>query len=187
MGIAGHVRQPALAMGALGLLSGLFSAGIGFDLELRWLKPIAAIFFLDAGPLPIGLAFGMAIALALWPATRNAWVLPVLPLTTLYAWSAAIQVAIRLQRNEDDTPHLVAASLAAGAVGAGLTHLGCAIFARELRRPVRLAATCAVGSIAGLLLFAGQRKLVDERLLFLVWQPAVAFCIGLGMGQTRRA
>jgi hypothetical protein len=190
MGIADRVRQrPALAMGALGLFSGLFSSGIGFDLEVRWLKPIAEVFFLDAGPLPIGLAFGIAVALSLRLATGSAWALPVLPVITLYAWSAAIQVAIRLQRNEDDTPHLIAASLAAGAVGAGLTHLGCAIFAPELRRRVRLAATCAVGAVAGLLLFAGQRKLVDERLLFLVWQPAVAFCIGLGFGrdQARRA
>jgi hypothetical protein len=31
----------------------------------------------------------------------------------------------------------------------------------------------------------GQRKWVDDRLLFIVWQPAVAFCIGLGLGRRR--
>jgi hypothetical protein len=42
-----------------------------------------------------------------------------------------------------------------------------------------------VGAVAGLLLFMGQRKWVDDRLLFAVWQPAVAFCIGVGLGGWR--
>ncbi|MBO0763427.1 MAG: hypothetical protein J2P50_02375 [Hyphomicrobiaceae bacterium] len=189
MGIADYVRQrPALAMGGLGLVSGALSAGVGFDLEFAWTRPIAAIFFLDSGPFLIGLFFGIVIAAGLWLSTGNGWALPVLPVTTMYAWSAAIQAAIRLQRNEDDSPHLLGASLAAGAIGAGITHLGCAIFGSELRRTPRIAATCAVGALAGLLLFAGQRKVVDERLLFQIWQPAVAFSIGLGLrrGQTLR-
>jgi hypothetical protein len=41
--------------------------------------------------------------------------------------------------------------------------------------------TCAVGALAGLLFFAGERKLLDERILYVVWQPAVAFCIGWGL------
>jgi hypothetical protein len=41
--------------------------------------------------------------------------------------------------------------------------------------------TCAVGAVAGLLFFTGERKMLDERLLYLVWQPLVAFCIGLGL------
>jgi hypothetical protein len=113
--------------------------------------------------------------------TGNVWTVPVLLVTTMYAWSAAIQVAIRLQRNAGDDPHLIAASLGAGAVGAGLTHLGCAIFSAELRRPMRILVTCAVGALAGMLFYLGERKLIDERLLFVVWQPAVAFCIGLGL------
>ena len=75
----------------------------------------------------------------------------------------------------------MAASLCAGAVGAGLTQLGCGLFSSGLRRPWRLALTCAVGAAAGILFFMGERKYVDERLLYLVWQPAVAFCIGLGL------
>lgn len=178
-------RRPQLAMPALGLVSGLLSAAVGLNVEVEWLKPIGAVFLLDAGPMPIGLFFGAVVAVGVWLSTASWWALPVLPVTTLYAWSAAIQVAIRLQRTADDDPHLVAASLASGAVGAAITHLGCALFAPELRRPVRIAATCAVGALAGMLLFLGQRQIVDERLLFVVWQPAVAFCIGLGLSRPR--
>ena len=175
--------RPEITMAAFGLASGVLSAIVGMDLELAWLRPLAAVFFLDAGPVPVGFFFGAAIALSLWMATGNVWALPVLPVVVMYAWSAAIQVAIRLQRNTDDDPHLIAASLAAGAVGAGLTHLGAALFAPELRRPARVALTCLVGALAGLLLFAGQRKWVDARLLFAIWQPAVAFCVGLGLAR----
>jgi hypothetical protein len=99
----------------------------------------------------------------------------------MYAWSAAIHTAIRLQRNAGDDPHLILASLCAGAVGAGLTHLGCTFFASGLRQPWRIALSCVIGAAAGLLFFLGERKLVDERLLYLVWQPAVAYFIGLGL------
>jgi hypothetical protein len=104
-------------------------------------------------------------------------------IVTMYASSAAIHTPIRLQRTRDDDPHLIAASLLAGALGAGLTHLGCALFERELRRPARIGLTCAVGAIAGMLLYLGQRKYIDERWLFVVWQPAVAYCIGLGLAR----
>jgi hypothetical protein len=60
-------------------------------------------------------------------------------------------------------------------------------FAPELRRPRRLALTCAVGSAAGLLFYLGDRNIIDARLLFVVWQPAVAFCIGLGLGAETRS
>jgi hypothetical protein len=189
MKTAGRRREPpAVTLAGLGLVSGILSATIGLDIELAWLRPVGMAFFLDAGPVPIGFFFGLAVALGLWMSTGRWWTLPVLPVTTMYAWSAAIQVAIRLQRTADDDPHLIAASLAAGAVGAGITHLGCAIFAPELRRPLRIAATCAVGALAGMLFFMGQRKMLDDRLLFLIWQPAVALCIGLGLGwgQTQR-
>jgi hypothetical protein len=170
-------------MAALGLISGLLSGTVGYSVELEWLRPVGLVFLLDAGPVPIGAFFGLAIALGVGMGTRNPWALPVLPVVVMYAWSAAIQIAIRLQRSADDDPHLIAASLAAGAVGAGLTHLGTAIFAPELRRLRWIALTCLAGALAGLLLFAGQRKWVDERLLFMIWQPLVAFCIGLGLGR----
>jgi hypothetical protein len=183
MSVSDWRQRPGPAMAALGLVSGLLSATIGFDVEFEWLRPVGMVFLLDAGPVPIGAFFGIAVALGVWMGTRNPWALPVLPVVVMYAWSAAIQVAIRLQRNTDDDPHLIAASLAAGAVGAGLTHLGCSIFAPQMRRPRWIALTIAVGAVAGLLFFMGQRKWVDERLLFAIWQPAVALCIGLGLGR----
>ena len=36
-----------------------------------------------------------------------------------------------------------------------------------------------------MLLYLGQRKFIDERLLYLVWQPAVAFCIGMGLADRK--
>jgi hypothetical protein len=184
--IGGWRERPDITMAGLGLISGILSATFGQDLEIGLLKPVAPLFFLDVGPMPIGFFFGAAVAFGIWWWTRNPWSVPVLLITTMYAWSAAIQVAIRLQRNADDDPHLIAASLGAGAVGAGLTHLGCALFSRDLRRPMRIAVTCGVGALAGMLFYLGQRKLIDERLLYLVWQPAVAFCIGMGLAARHR-
>jgi hypothetical protein len=138
--------------------------------------------------MPIGFFFGAAVACGIWMWTGSLWSVPVLLVTTMYAWSAAIQVAIRLQRNAGDDPHLIAASLGAGAVGAGLTHLGCALFAPGLRRPARVTVTCIVGALAGMLFYLGERMYVDGRLLYLLWQPAVAFCIGMGLaGRDRDA
>jgi hypothetical protein len=182
-----RIGTPWLSMGGLGLLSGILSATVGYDLELAWLKPIAPIFFLDVGPMPIGFFFGSAVALGLWLWSGTIWSLPVVLVTTLYAWSAAIQIAIRLQRNAGDDPHLIAASLAAGFVGAALTHVGCALFARELLRPARIGLTAIIGALAGLLFYAGERQIVDGRLLFVIWQPLVAACIGAGLQRNSRA
>lgn len=176
-----------LWMGALGLVSGILSATIGYDLQLDWLRPIAPVFFMDVGPMPIGLFFGAAVAVGLWVWSGTLWAVPVVMVTTMYAWSAAIQLAIRIQRNVGDDLHLIAASLAAGLAGAALTHLGCALFARELRHPVRVGTTAVVGALAGLLFYAGERKHVDSRLLFVVWQPLVAACIGAGLARNDRS
>ena len=124
-------ESPGITMAGLGLLSGVVSAiwGMSGESNLDWLQPVAALFVLAPELLPIGLYFGAAIAAGVWMHTRNWWCVPVLLITTVYAWSAAIQVAIRTQRHTGDDPHLIGASLAAGAVGAGLTHLGCTPFA----------------------------------------------------------
>jgi len=120
-------------------------------------------------------------------AMRKTWAAILVPVTTMYAWSAAVHTAIRLQRNSGEDAHLLAASLCAGAVGAGLTHLGCSLFASDLRRPWRICVTCTVGAAAGMLFFLGERKMVDERLLYVIWQPAVAFCIGLWLPREHTA
>lgn len=174
--------RPDLFLGSLGLISGLVSAVWGMEVSgLEWLQPVATPFGLAPEVLPIGVYFGLAIALGVWNHTGRLIAIPIVLVTTMYAWSAAIQVAIRLQRNAGDDPHLIAASLGAGAVGAGLTHIGCAIMAPALRRPARIAMTCVVGAAAGMLFYLGERKFVDERLLYLLWQPAVAFVIGMAL------
>ena len=176
-------ERPEVAMAGFGLLSGIVSAGWATSgvSNLDWLQPLAALFGLPPELLPIGLYFGAAVAAGIWTRTGNWWCIPVLLITTTYAWSAAIQVAIRTQRHTGDDPHLITASLAAGAVGAGLTHVGCALFAPGLRRPMRIVVTCAVGAIAGMLFYLGERKLLAEWWLYVVWQPAVAFSIGMGL------
>jgi hypothetical protein len=182
--IAGRRQRSIATMTALGLISGAVSANPG------WAQPLATLLGTAPELIPValvGLCFGLAMGVGLWLSTGRLWAVPVVLVTAVVAWAAAIQVAIRLQRTADDDPHLIAASLVAGAVGAGITHFGCALFARELRRPAWVALTVLVGAAAGMLLYASQRKLVDEWLLYAVWQPAVAFAIGLGLarGQTR--
>jgi hypothetical protein len=172
--------RPAFVLGGLGLLSGLCSAAFGLDLELQWLKPVASVFFLEVGGVPVGLFFAVAMGLGMALLTGKPWAFPAVVVATMYAWSAAIRTAVWLQASGGDW-YLVAGSLAAGAVGAGITHVGCAVFAPGLRRPARIALTCAVGAAAGMLLYLGERSLISQKALYLVWQPAVAFCIGLGL------
>ena len=181
-------HRPASLLMGLGLISGTLSAAWGETFTLGGLQPLGMVFLLDPAALPIGFFYGAALGLGIALQMRNAWAAILVPVTTIYAWSAAVHTAIRLQRDSGDDAHLVAASLCAGAVGAGVTHLGCALFASDLRSPWRICVTGAVGAAAGLLFFMGERKMVDERLLYVVWQPAVAFCIGLWLprGPTHR-
>jgi hypothetical protein len=178
--------RPAGTLAALGLLSGFLSAGWGQTYDLEMLQPLAMVFLLAPGALPMGFFFGTAlgIGMALW--ARKPWIAIAVLITTMYAWSAAVHTAVRLQRNRGDDAHLIVASLCAGALGAGLSHLGCSLFAVELRRPWRIALTGTAGALLGMLFYMGERKIVDERLLYLVWQPAIAFCIGLGLPRQSR-
>jgi hypothetical protein len=179
--------RPAALLTGLGLISGSLSAAWGETFTLGALQPVGWVFLLDPAALPIGFFCGAALGLGMALAMRKTWAVILVPVTTMYAWSAAVHTAIRLQRNSGDDAHLVVASLCAGAVGAGLTHLGCALFASELRWPWRVCLTCTVGAAAGMLFFLGERKIVDEHLLYLIWQPAVAFCIGLWLPRAHSA
>lgn len=184
----GLVRdRPAMIFGGLGLLAGVASALSGYRLEIDWLQPIARLFALQSGLLPIGVFFALAMGLGLWLVARSLPYALLAFLVTIYAWSGALHIAIRLQRNADDTAHLVAASLAAGAFGAGLTHLGVSGGLPAVRGLRPLLATCAVGAVFGMLFFLGERHVVDPHALFLLWQPAVAFVIGLAAGRPRPA
>jgi hypothetical protein len=177
-----HARmRPPVVLAALGLVSGLLTAWLGFDLEPAWLKALGKLFLLDAGMVPAGVFYGVAIALGVWVATGQLLALPLSLLATIYAWSAAISTATGIVTTTSSDVRLVLGSLAAGAVGAGLTHLGAALLVGELRRPRRIATTIAVGAGVGLLYYASERSSLDIRLLFIVWQPAVAYCIGAGL------
>jgi hypothetical protein len=173
--------RPAETIAALGLLSGVLSAGLGQTYDLEALQPLAIVFLLAPGAMPIGFFYGAALGVGMAVWARKPWAAIIVLVTTMYAWSAAVHTAVRLQRNSGEDAYLVAASLCAGAVGAGLAHLGCALFSAELRRPWRIGLTCVVGAILGMLFYMGERKILDERLLYLLGQPAVAFCIGLGL------
>ena len=150
-------ERPSVSLAALGLLSGLLSAAVGFTLRIEQLDPLAGLFFLSAEMLPIGFLFGAVVAGGVAVRTRRVIAVPVLLATTMYAWSAAIHTAIRLhQIGGGDAGHV--GPLLAGLAGG------------------------AVGAVAGLLFYLGDRNVIDARVLFVVWQPAVAFCIGLGLG-----
>jgi hypothetical protein len=176
--------HPAPTLAALGLLSGIVSAVVGFEVRIDALDWPGTVFFLSAEMMPIGLFFAavMAFAIAAWH--PPAWAPIITFVGTLYAWSAAIQTALFMHKiGGGDASHAgpLLAGVFAGLVGAGLTHLSVALFAPELRDLTLATRTCLVGALAGVLFYFGSRNLIDARILFLVWQPAVATCIGLGL------
>lgn len=179
--------RPAEMLAVLGLISGSLSAAFGLTYDLEVLQPLAIAFLLAPGALPIGFFYGVALGIGMAAWARKPWPAAIVLVTTIYAWSAAIHTAVRLQRNSGDDAFLIAASLCAGAVGAGLAHLGCSLISARLRRPRYVALSCAVGAAGGMLFYMGERNMIDERLLYLVWQPAVAFCIGLGLPRPDRS
>ena len=61
-----YLRQrPADILAVLGLVSGLLSGFWGAGLELPVLQPLATLFFLDAAMLPIGVFYGVAMAIGI--------------------------------------------------------------------------------------------------------------------------
>ena len=177
-------EHPPLVLAGLGLLSGILSAIIGFEVRVNLLDWPGSLFFLSAEMMPIGLFFAavMAFAIAAWESP--AWAPIITFIGTLYAWSAAIQTALFAHKvGGGDASHAgpLLAGVLAGLVGAALTHLSVALFAHELFDRTHALRTCLVGAIAGTLFYFGSRNLIDARILFVVWQPAVAYAIGLGL------
>ena len=177
----GWRHRPSSAMAGLGLVSGLLSATVGSIWSWRGCGRWERSSSWTPARCRSGSLRG-AIALGVWLATGSPWALPVLPVVTMYAWSAAIQVAIRLQRTIDDDPYLIAASLPAGAVGAGITHLGARSSPRSCGAPY-VSASRARSARWPACCFSWASATGGRPLLFVVWQPAVAFCIGLGLRQ----
>jgi hypothetical protein len=176
----------AMIFAALGLASGIASALMDVTRPLDAWQPVAAVFGMHPSLLPVGCAFALAMGVAAWMILRRPLASVVVALATLYAWSGAVHVAIRLQRNIGDDAHLLAAGLVAGAFGAAGTAAAFAVFAPGMRRLGGIALVCAVGAVAGLLFYAGERGFVDRRALFLVWQCAVAAAVGFVLDRAAR-
>jgi hypothetical protein len=148
--------QAPLLMAGLGLISGAFSAWVGFPFIwawvgfplASWLTCVGKVFFLDMALVPVGAAFALAVAVGLTLLTRRVLVLPVVTLATMYAWKAATITATSLITTQDNL-HLALGSLAAGAVGAAATHLGGALLLKDLRRLSPFALTTAIGACWG--------------------------------------
>jgi hypothetical protein len=175
------LARPPLLMAALGAISGALSAAISLEGEPVWLAGPGKLFFLQAGLVPAGVAFAAAVGVGLWMVSARALPALLAALVTLYAWSAAVHTATRIVATSNADGRLILASLAAGALGAAITQLGGSLAWAGLRRPRRVTLTTAVGAVVGLLCYAGERNIVDFRLLFLIWQPAVAWAIGWGV------
>jgi hypothetical protein len=185
-----HMRDgPALTAAGLGLLSGIISAAFCSTFEPDWLKPIGNLFLLDVGAVPIGAVSGVVIGMAVAMERKRPWAAPLLVMTTMIAWSAAIHTATVIYNGNGSEPiaadgvRLFCAGVAAGAVGACITHLGVALVDSRLRRLPRFALTTLVGALSGVVFFLGEKNVVYPGALYIIWQPAVAFCIGLGMGR----
>jgi hypothetical protein len=181
--IALAAARPPLLLAALGLISGVLSAWVGFAFAPPWFRWPAELFFLDPETLAIGVLFAAAIAVGLSITAARGRVLPVAALATMYAWSAAIQTVTSITAGTSEDVRVIFGCLAAGAVGAGATQLGASLVLAELRRPSSLVLTTAVGALLALVYYAAERNLLDGRLLFVLWQPATAYCIGRGLGR----
>jgi hypothetical protein len=182
--LASWRHRPAAVLAGLGLISGLASAVVGFEVRIDLLDWPGSLFFLSAEMMPIGLFFAAVTAYAIAARPAPAWAPIITFIGTLYAWSAAIQTALWLHKiGGGDASHTgpLLAGVFAGLLGAALTYLSVALFAPELRSFRPAVRTSLVGAVAGVLFYFGSRNIIDARVLFLVWQPAVAYSIGLGL------
>jgi hypothetical protein len=137
----------------------------------------AGSFWLAYGPF-----FALAMAWGTGWYIANPWsALVVLAIVELASIVAGVVFGLVLFLTYGLTHGSVGGLLAAGAVGAGITHLGFAIYNRSLRQAKWLALTCCVGAAASLLVY------LAPLLLLVIWQPAVAYCIALAGSQPERA
>src|SRR5262249_8552321 len=135
--VAAMQDRTALILGGLGLLSGIMSAAYGFTFEPEWLQPIARLFFLESGMVPIGAYYGIALGLGVALVTGRLWAAPLLLITTMIAWSAALHAAIPIIKfgaNGTEPMRNVVAGLLSGAIGAAVTYVGAALAVPALRR-----------------------------------------------------
>ena len=169
------VSPPVLWLSGLGLISGLLSS-IGIEAAER-VKMLGVPIY----PSPL---FGLVIAFGVYRWGKASWWAAVLALVvTVAAWIAAMRGFHAV--TDDGARNIYLGGLVAGAIGAAGTMLGGAITLPALRRLPDWLLMIGVGAVAGLLVGFDERILGASFLpLFLVWQAAVAACIGYAL--TRR-
>ena len=156
-------RPPVLWLAGLGILSGLLCA---------YAPETAEKFTILDVPVYQGLIFGIVIGFAVFRWGSANWISALLALVvTIAAWIAAMRGFYLI--TDDARTNIYIGGLVAGAIGAAGTILGGAITIPALRDPRSWILTVFVGAIAGMLV-------VPENflLLFVIWQAAVAACIG---------
>ncbi len=168
------ITPPVLWLAGLGALSGLLSS-IGFG-------PAEHIKVLGVAVYP-GVLFGLVIAFGIYRWGKASWWAALLALVvTVAVWIAAVRGFHMVTDNARSNIYL--GGLVAGAIGAAGTMLGGAITLPALRRLPDWLLMIGVGAIAGLLVWFDVRILGTNFLpLFLVWQAAVAGCIGYALSR----
>lgn len=169
------VTPPVLWLAGLGAVSGLLSS----------IAPEAAehIKLLGVAIYP-GALFGLVIGFGVYRWGKASWWAALLAFAvTVAAWIAAMRGFHVV--TDDAVRNIYLGGLVAGAIGAAGTMLGGAITLPALRHVPDWLFTAGIGALAGLLVGSNPRMLdANFLLLFLVWQAAVASCIGYAL--TRR-
>jgi len=160
--------HPSIQLGLCGAGSGIVS----------WL-----VHFFDIDPVAhlLGAVFGLAVAICLMrfhnlPAMRAAIVVVAFGLS----WQAAFRFAQHLAQNFDSIALIGAI---AGAVGAGILAVGCAVVMPQFRSVRPVVQLVLVGTIAGALL--DLKSDLAMFALFFVWQSAVGASVGHGFARDR--
>jgi len=180
---AGHTlldRHAAIAMGALGVVSGLLSSFLpGPVLGADLLPANVALYMVLAG-----VWFGLVVGFGVFSfANRTGSAVAGTLLGTWVAWEVAANVAIQLDDNWlklaglPEPTRTYITGFVAGEVGALITWAAAASFSPRLREPRAAIAIGTTGALFGLLL---PLSILHETqvLLFVPWQAAVAAAFG---------
>ncbi len=189
-----------------GALTGIASAVVP-DGFANALKPVSALFLLEDSSVHPAVIFGPIVSVGFWSAgERRSWVLVLVFLATLLAWSAALRTAFWIY---DPQHHRVlfghqavtssssqatlliqlATGFIAGIVGATIMVVGGALAVPCLRGVRPIVTTAVVGGLAGLLLYfflSGWHQTVALAILMSVWQASVGACLGHWLARLNR-
>jgi len=166
------IHLPVLGLAGLGCVSGVLSTYPPTTVEEFMLLDV---------PIYPGVVFGLAVGFGLLRWGRTSWIGAFLAfLLTNAAWIAAVHSFYLI--TDDASANLYLGGFFAGAIGSAGTLLGGAISIRSLRAPRLWILTVFVGAVAGLLVVPEARSAEQSfMILFIVWQGAVAACVGYGL------